>query len=373
MPGDQVTLFLSGDVMTGRGVDQILPRPGPPELREPMVGDARGYVELAERASGPIPRPVPPDWPWGEALRLLDDLRPDVRIVNLETSVTGRGEFAAGKEIHYRMHPDNLACLSAARLDVCALANNHVLDFGPDGLTDTLDGLRQVGITPAGAGRDAAEAWRPARIDLEGGRRLLLWSVGAPSAGVPPQWAAAEGRPGVAYLPETTEASADALAERVAGEAGPGDLVVVSVHWGSNWGYQVPAEQVSFARRLVAAGVHLVHGHSSHHPRPIEAYRGGLILYGCGDLVDDYEGIGGQESFRPELRTLYLPTFDTDGLAGLRLVPVRVRRMRLEPAAPDEARWLAELADRLGTPYRTRFRLGDDGLIVLDPAGGGTA
>ncbi|MEV0810090.1 CapA family protein [Micromonospora sp. NPDC050200] len=370
MPGDEVTLFLGGDVMTGRGVDQILPRPGPPELREPALTDARRYVDLAESASGPIPRPVPPGWPWGEALRLLDDLRPDVRIVNLETSVTGGGEFAAGKGIHYRMHPDNLACLTAARLDVCALANNHVLDFGPRGLADTLDGLRRVGITPAGAGRDAAEAWRPARIDLGGGRRLLLWSVGAPSSGIPPQWAATDGRAGVAYLPETTEESAGALAERVAREAGPGDLVVVSVHWGSNWGYEVPAEQVRFAGRLVEAGVHLVHGHSSHHPRPIEIHRGRLIFYGCGDLLDDYEGIGGQESYRPELRLLHLATFDADGLVRLRLVPVRVRRMRLERAAPAEARWLADLADRLGEPYRTRFHLGDDGVIELDPAGG---
>ncbi|MGC5022828.1 CapA family protein [Micromonospora sp. DT47] len=363
-----MTLFLSGDVMTGRGVDQILPRPGPPELREPAVTDARRYVELAESASGPIPRPVPPEWPWGAALRLLDDLRPDVRIVNLETSVTGRGEFAPGKGIHYRMHPENLPCLTAARLDVCALANNHVLDFGPQGLADTLDGLRRVGVTPAGAGRDEAEAWRPARVDLGGGRRLLLWSVGAPSSGIPPQWAAADRRPGVAYLPETTEASAGALADRVAREARPGDLVVVSVHWGSNWGYQVPAEQVRFAHRLVEAGVHVVHGHSSHHPRPIEVHRGRLILYGCGDLVDDYEGIGGQESFRPELRLLHLPTFDAGRLVRLRLVPVRIRRMRLEPAEPAEARWLAELLDRLGEPVRTGFELGDDGVITLSSA-----
>ncbi|MEH0985831.1 CapA family protein [Micromonospora sp. CPCC 205556] len=361
-----MTLFLSGDVMTGRGVDQILPHPAPPELREGIVTDARRYVELAESVSGPVRRPVPPRWPWGEALRLLDELRPDVRIVNLETSVTARGEFAPGKGIHYRMHPENLACLTAARIDVCALANNHVLDFGAQGLTDTLDGLRRAGITPAGAGEDAAQAWHPARVDLGGGRRLLLWSVGAPSSGIPPYWAATDRRPGVAYLPETTEASAAALTERIAEAADPDDLVVVSVHWGSNWGYQVPPEHVGFARRLVEGGVHLVHGHSSHHPRPVEAHGRGLILYGCGDLVDDYEGIGGQESYRPHLRLLYLPTFDADGLVRLRLVPVRMRRLRLERAAPAEARWLAELADRLGAPFRTRFRLDADGLISLD-------
>ncbi|MEU2615485.1 CapA family protein [Micromonospora sp. NPDC007271] len=364
----EVTLLLAGDVMTGRGVDQILPHPGPPELREPAVTDARRYVELAESVNGPVPRPAPPGWPWGEALRLLDALRPDVRIVNLETSVTGRGEYAPGKGIHYRMHPGNLACLTAARLDVCALANNHVLDFGPTGLTDTLDALRAAGVSTAGAGRDADEAWRPALVPLAGGRRLLVWSVGAPSSGVYPQWAAAEGRPGVAYL-DVSAASAGALAERVAREVRPGDLVVVSVHWGSNWGYDVPDEHVRFAHTLIDAGVHLVHGHSSHHPRPIERYRGRLVLYGCGDLIDDYEGIGGQESYRPELRLLHLPTLDAESgeLRRLRLAPVRARRMRLEVATPEEARWLADLLDGLGASCRTRFVLADDGLIALRP------
>ncbi|SCG53335.1 CapA family protein [Micromonospora halophytica] len=368
MSGDEVTLFLSGDVMTGRGVDQILPRPGSPQLREEAVTDARGYVELAGSVSAPVPRPTSPDWPWGDALALLDELRPDVRIVNLETAVTARGAFAPGKGIHYRMHPDNLACLTAARLDVCALANNHVLDFGPDGLADTLDTLRRAGITPVGAGRDETEAWRPARVRLGGGGRLLLWSVGTPSSGVPPHWAATDRRAGVAYLPAASEACAAALVERIDREAGPDDLVAVSVHWGSNWGYDVPREQVRFAHRLVEAGVRLVHGHSSHHPRPIEVHRGALVLYGAGDLVDDYEGIGGHESYRPELRLLHLPTFDAEGLVRLRLAPVRMRRMRLQRATPAEARWLADLLDRLGGPFRTGFALDEDGRIGLRPA-----
>ncbi|MFE0591232.1 CapA family protein [Micromonospora echinospora] len=195
----ELTFFLGGDVMTGRGVDAILPTPGPPELRERAIRDARDYVDLARSVNGPVPRPAPPAWPWGEALGLLDALRPDVRMVNLETAVTGRGAHAPAKAIHYRMHPGNLACLTAARLDVCALANNHVLDFGPVGLTDTLDALAGAGIATAGAGRDAASADAPARVPLGQGRDLLVWSVAAPSSGVLPSWAATPGAPGVAY------------------------------------------------------------------------------------------------------------------------------------------------------------------------------
>ncbi|MFI7576048.1 CapA family protein [Micromonospora sp. NPDC049497] len=360
-----LTLLLGGDVMTGRGVDAVLPRPGPTDLREEAVRDAREYVRLVEAASGPVPRPVPPAWPWGDALALLDAVAPDVRIVNLETAVTGRGTHEPSKVIHYRMHPANLPCLGAARLDVCALANNHSLDFGRVGLADTLDALAGAGIATAGAGRDSDAAWRPAEVPLAPGRRLLVWSVAAPSSGVPPQWAATPAVAGVAYLPEVSAASADLVRDRIAAEVRPGDLVVVSVHWGSNWGYEVPDGHVAFARRLVDGGVDVVHGHSSHHPRPVEVYRERLILYGCGDVVDDYEGIGGFEAYRPELRLLWLPTLDpaTGRLRTLRAAPLRIRRLRLERAAPDGSGWLAGLLDGFGPPFATGFHPTPDGLL----------
>ena len=138
-----MTVLLGGDVMLGRGVDQILPHPGDPELRESYMRDARRYVGLAERANGSIPRPVDWPWPWGEVLALLDDAAPDVRLINLETTITADGEFAHRKPVCYRMHPDNLPALKAFRPDVCALANNHILDFGYQGLTDTVAALTQ--------------------------------------------------------------------------------------------------------------------------------------------------------------------------------------------------------------------------------------
>src|SRR5262245_14397122 len=102
-------IFFCGDVMTGRGIDQILPYPGDPALRESVVDDARDYVRLAERVNGPIPAPVDFAWPWGEALPLLAECEPDVRLINLETSITAECQFASGKAVHYRMHPNNVA------------------------------------------------------------------------------------------------------------------------------------------------------------------------------------------------------------------------------------------------------------------------
>ena len=132
------TLFLCGDVMTGRGVDQILAYSCPPGIQEPYVKDARDYIALAEEANGPISRPVPPTYIWGDARAELERVAPDARIINLETSVTTSNEFWPGKGIHYRMHPRNIDCLTAARPDVCVLANNHVLDYSRSGLEETI-------------------------------------------------------------------------------------------------------------------------------------------------------------------------------------------------------------------------------------------
>ncbi|WP_171114822.1 MULTISPECIES: CapA family protein [Streptomyces] len=366
MGGGVVTLFLCGDVMLGRGVDQILAHSGDSELREGYVTDARDYVALAEAVSGPIPAPVEPAWPWGEALRVLDEAAPDVRIVNLETAVTSCGAFAPGKEVHYRMHPANLPALTVARPDVCVLANNHVLDFGRPGLAETLDALGGAGLRTAGAGRDAAEAYAPAVVPVRAGARVLVFALGTRSSGIPSDWAATEdGQSGIAYAPGPSPGTAEATVQRVRRVKRAGDLAVVSVHWGSNWGYLVPRDQVRFAHALVDGGVDLVHGHSSHHPRPLEVYRDRLILYGCGDFVDDYEGIPGYEEYRDDLRLAYLATLeaDTGRLTGLRMVPLQARRMRLEPAPERDRVWLCTTLDRISAGVH--LDLAPDGTLAL--------
>ncbi|MEV6313927.1 CapA family protein [Streptomyces sp. NPDC051776] len=349
MREDPVTLSLCGDVMLGRGVDAILPCPGDPGLREPYIRDARAYVALAEAASGQVPHPADFAWPWGEALRVLDETAPDVRVVNLETSITQSDDFAPGKEVHYRLNPANLPCLAAVRPDVCVLANNHVLDFGEAGLEETLDALAGAGLRAVGAGRNADEADRPAVVDLGGGRRVLVFSFGMPSSGIPRRWAATADRPGVGFVPGPSYACAAEVTDRIRQIKRPGDVVVVSVHWGPNWGYDVSRDEVVFAHALIDGGVDIVHGHSSHHPRPVELYRDKLVLYGCGDFIDDYEGITGHEEFRDDLRLLWFVTVDPDSgrLTGARIVPLQAHRMRLRPAARQDCAWLCDLLDRM--------------------------
>jgi poly-gamma-glutamate synthesis protein (capsule biosynthesis protein) len=306
-------------------------------------------VALAERAHGPIPEPVAFDYVWGDALAELDRVRPDARIVNLETAVTTSEAFWPEKGIHYRMHPRHVPCLQAAGIDCCVLANNHVLDWGYPGLHETLQALATAGLSLAGAGRDLGEAQAPAVLPTSGGGRVLIFACGCESSGVPPSWAAGPHLAGVDVLPDLSAAEAQRLGSRVAAAKREGDLVVASIHWGDNWGYPVPAAQRAFAHRLIEeAGVDLVHGHSSHHPKAIEVHHRRLVLYGCGDFLNDYEGIAGYEEYRGDLALMYFPTLDpaSGRLLGLELTPLRLRRFRLETPPAADVRWLQATLDR---------------------------
>ena len=362
------TIGLLGDVMLGRGVDQILTHPGNPTLYEFNVRDARTYVDLAIRANGSIPRPVDWIWPWGDALELLRSAGCDARIINLETSVTTSDDYVPGKAVHYRMNPANIEALAVVQPDVSVLANNHVLDFGRRGLLETLDALSTAELPSAGAGRSLREAQSPASIPIpRTGGRVLVFAFGSPSSGVPHEWAAAANNPGVHVVAPLSDAAADELCRRVREARQPGDLAVVSAHWGGNWGYRVAADQVHFAHRLIDGGVDVVHGHSSHHPRPIEVYQRKLILYGCGDLVDDYEGIGGHDQYRHDLRLLYLLRLHpTSGeLVELHMAPLQARQMRLHRASHRDARWLSTVLDKVSRHFGSRIDLGSDGLLRL--------
>ncbi len=347
--GSDCTLFLCGDVMTGRGIDQVLPYAGNPTLHEPWVKDAGDYVALAEHAHGAIPRPLAEADLWGEALRQLDRVRPDLRFINLETSITTSNTPWPNKGIHYRMHPDNIGCLKVADIHGCSLANNHILDWDHDGLWESLRVLEEAGITTVGAGDNETVASEPAVFDVGSGRRVILLACGLGSSGIPESWAATADQPGVWRLAGLGEESVQRIADKVRAVKRQGDLVVLSIHWGGNWGYELEPGQQDFARAVIdEAGVDLVHGHSSHHPKAMEVYRGHLILYGCGDFINDYEGIQGHGQYRGDLVLMYFPTLETrtGRLVALTMVPLRMHRFQLRPAGDEEANWLAKVLDR---------------------------
>lgn len=363
---DPLKLFLAGDVMTGRGIDQVLPYSVNPRLYERYTNSAERYVQLTEQTSGNIPDEVSYHYIWGDALEIINNIDPDTRIVNLETAVTTHDGYWKNKGIHYRMHPKNTPLLTEAGIGICVLGNNHALDWGYDGLEETLDVLQQAGIQTTGAGIDAESAAKPAVIELEKGR-LLVFAYGSPSAGVPMTWSADDDQPGVNVLPNMSLQTAEQVASNIGRHRRKGDLVVLSLHWGGNWGYEIPQQQQKFARRLIDQGiVDVIFGHSSHHPKGIEVYDGKLILYGCGDLINDYEGIGGHEQFRTDLRLMYFPILDEDGtLQSLEMIPVRVDRFQLQRATEEDGEWLRKILDRECSQFGHSVEKSSEGNLAL--------
>ncbi len=366
-PLSVIRLFLCGDVMIGRGIDQVLGHPCDPALHEGYVHSALDYVRLAEEANGPIPRHADPWYVWGAALDEWSRAQPDGRVVNLETSVTRSDDYMP-KGINYRVSPDNAECLAAAAIDCCVLANNHVLDWGRAGLSETLATLARLGIKTAGAGRNRDEAAAPALLDFRRKARVLVFSVAFPSSGVPLSWVAAGESPGVNVLGDLSLAGVASIAEQIACLRQPGDVMVVSIHWGANWGYEVSDAEQRFAHALIDhAGASIVHGHSSHHAKGIEVYRDRLIFYGCGDFLNDYEGIRGYEEYRGDLALMYFA--DVDAVSGdvvsLEIVPLQIRNFRLARPSSQDVEWLQQTLDRESRSFGARFALNEHGRLVL--------
>ena len=364
--GKLVTLFLTGDVMTGRGVDQVLPHPVSPRIYERYAKSALDYVQLAERKNGRIRRPVPFEYIWGDALGELERRAPDARIVNLETAITTNDDHAP-KGINYRMNPKNVRCLTALKVDCCVLGNNHVLDWGEAGCVETLDVLGEAGILTAGAGRTTAQATAPAVLQTKRGR-VLVFSFGSTTSGIPRSWGATSTRPGINLVTDLCESTARTIGAQIRARRDRKDIVVASIHWGGNWGYEVPPGQRAFAHALIdEAGVDIVHGHSSHHPKGIELHHGKPVLYGCGDFINDYEGISGHGAYRGDLSLMYFVAMnrDTGRLERLEMVPMKMKRFRLHRATREDAEWLRDTLAREGQKLGTGVTLTNEGTLEI--------
>ncbi|MGD8493680.1 MAG: CapA family protein, partial [Desulfobacterales bacterium] len=363
-----IKIFMCGDVMTGRGIDQVLAHPSDPLIHEPYLKSARGYVKLAEAENGPIRQPVSFGYIWGDALAELKRAAPDLSLINLETSITASNDYWKGKGIHYRMNPQNVASLAAAGIDVCALANNHVLDWGYAGLMETLATLQKANIKTAGAGPNALVAGAPAAINIDDRKRVIVFSLGLSSSGIPSSWAAAPNRPGVNLLKNLSAKSVRQIQQKVQAIKRKGDVVVASIHWGGNWGYDIPRRQIEFAHGLIDdGGVDIVHGHSSHHVKAVEVYKDKLILYGCGDFLNDYEGIAGYEEFRADLSLMYFATLDssTGKLLELQMTATRIKQFQVQRASEADTRWLGDILNREGRSFGTRVMMDSNNRLSL--------
>lgn len=227
--------------------------------------------------------------------------------------------------------------------------------------------LNRARIRTAGAGL-GSEAWEPAVIETGNGR-VLVFAFGLPTSGIPPEWEARDDRWGVSLLHDLSERSIWKIRDQVAEFKRRGDIAIASIHWGENWGYEISREESTFAHRLLdEAGIDLIHGHSSHHAKGIEVYHDKAIIYGCGDFLNDYEGIEGYTEFRNDLAVMYFPILDSASgmLVEFSMAVMKIERFQLRNAPHADVVWMEKVLSREGRRLGTRVSVESDGSLKLD-------
>jgi hypothetical protein len=204
----------------------------------------------------------------------------DVAVVNLETAITERGTPQL-KEFTFRTSPIALAALGAAGVDAVSMANNHALDYGPDGLADSL-AAKAATPSPAvvGIGASAAEAFTPWRLDVKGQRVSVIAATQVLDGNLVASWSATDTQGGLAAAKEVDRLLAAVQAARL-----DSDTVVVFVHWGTE-GETCPSEaQRVLGQQLVDAGADLVVGSHTHRLQGAGRLGTAFVGYGLGNFV----------------------------------------------------------------------------------------
>ncbi|OAG36501.1 hypothetical protein AYO21_09308 [Fonsecaea monophora] len=374
------TLLLLGDVMIGRFIDALLPT---------SIGRQSPHSD-PESAASKIDKHILPLYPqlksydylapWGNSVELIR--RSDLVLSNLETAVTTSEKKWPSKIFNYRTHPGNIQCLTevgmggGARRGYVSLANNHTLDWDVEGWQETVETLVNNGVQFAGAGRTKEESHRPATLRLGGpeGWEIKCWSF----ADHPSEWSAVDTFNYITYTGKGRETIEGRLLAKDDSEGqGKVGLKVVSMHWGPNYRWHPAQEIIDLAHWMIdECGVDLIHGHSSHHLQGVEIYNGKLIVYGCGDFVDDYAV---DPNYRNDLSAAWRVSVSEkaerkEGESGLEIkrlevFPNRIESFQahlLEADDPDHD-WVENTFRRLCLQFGTQVQKdsGNEGQIVV--------
>jgi poly-gamma-glutamate synthesis protein (capsule biosynthesis protein) len=223
--------------------------------------------------------------------------------------------------------------------------------------------LNKNGILTVGAGKNIEEAEKPAIVWGRATSPILIFNYADVSSGVPIWWKTETDKTGVNLITDLTQINADEITPIGADKNINKDqrasayknnirvnprgnlhqsVIIFSIHWGPNWGYEIAKEQRDFAHRLIdEANVDLIFGHSSHHFKGIETYKGKFIIYGAGDFINDYEGIEGYEEFRGDLVLGYIWEVNK-----LTILPFKIKKFRLNYCTQEEIGWIFNVLKR---------------------------
>ena len=259
-------------------------------------------------------------YPFLKTVGLTRDV--DIAFGNLECPIT-QGRTIGSTEMIFRADPESIKGLKYAGFDVLSLANNHSFNFGVQGLKDTFQYLDKLGIVYSGAGRDKREAYTPKIVEVKGIKIAFL--AYADDAFSPLYSQAKDSRAGIAFMkiPEMKKAVAAAKSKA--------DLIIVSMHSGTEYASQPNGKQVAFAHAAIDAGADLIIGHHPHTVQKMEKYKGKYIFYSLGNFVfDQMWSRETKEGLAVKL------TLSKDGVREIELIPVLIENYS-QPRIMSEA------------------------------------
>ncbi len=306
-------------------------------LAEPVVINAVGDIMLAGSGTDLFKR-TGYDYPFAATAATL--LQGDLNIGNLESPIARSGTEFAGKKFRFKTDPSAASALRKAGFTHLSLANNHILDFGPQALHETIRALNDRGIRHAGAGPDLRSARQGSIVTVKGVRIALL----AYSLTYPEEFYAGDGRAGTAPGYETYYRADIARAKQSA------DYVFVSFHWGTECAEFPRQYQKSTARKAIDAGADVILGHHPHVLQGIEFYKRGVIFYSLGNFAF------ASRSRKADRSMIARITLD-NGISAVEAIPLNVlyTDVRFQPRLLDAAggaalaRHLTRLSAAMGT------------------------
>ncbi len=310
------------------------PPPGGASITISAVGDVSLAREVVPRmeANGS-------GYPYALVAHLLDA---DINIANLEGALTERGE-PWPKGYNFRTPPRFAAGLREAGFDLVSLANNHTMDYGELGLTDTLDALDAAGVRRIGAGADAATASAPAIFEAQGLRVAFIGCADSPTEGGGfriRDWAATVDAPGLFICDDALLAAAVTSARLSA------DFVIVVAHAGDEYRTAPNSTQRRIAQTALAAGADAYIGHHAHVVQPVEQRVGQLIVWGLGNFIFDLDAVDLANIPGPRVSLILKFTLTKgSGVTSFEAIPVTqdANEDRPRPATPEEAAILNDL------------------------------
>ena len=321
MVNQRLVIGLTGDVMMGRGVDDVLTR--------------NGYI-----------------FSWGNVLSAFEST--DLNIINLETALTN-SNHKSPKTFNFKASPDKIKSLTQACITIVNLANNHILDFSEEGLMETIQSLTEGGIKFVGAGKNDKEASKPVVLTKN---NIKIGVLGFTDN--EPGWKAGISKSGVNYINISKKSDRDKALADIENLSKEADIVVISIHWGSNMKEYPESHFISFAHEMIEYGADIIHGHSAHNFQGIEVYNQKIIFYNAGDFLDDYivdPVLKNDHSF------FYRIEVDKEGIIKTELIPVLISSCQVNLATGQDYNWCLERMQYLSNKFGTNIN--DKGEILL--------